>query len=255
MGASEADIPLESISGVRSPTLKANPATIMHTAAAMSTHTHARAIDELETRASTCRTVNARRPHQYRSVRRLAHGRPNPLGNDARDERGRDARGKPHGHDEGDEVDGLEQARSPHHREKHRRHRNLHATSQAPSRRGEPPAPARRTSSIRGAWPILRAPSYALSANTDGKAAGRPYGGFGRKGHHGPPGHVEYKRGDSAQRRVTGRRPARAQRQREHAHASGLRSPRTPDTAPRPIPTSSYNANSRLRRRSRNRFA
>ena len=45
MGASEADIPLESISGVRSPTLKANPATIMHTAAAMSTHTHARAID------------------------------------------------------------------------------------------------------------------------------------------------------------------------------------------------------------------
>ena len=53
MGAIEAAMPLESISGVRNPTLNAKPATIIHNPTAMSTHTQAIAIEELETRAST----------------------------------------------------------------------------------------------------------------------------------------------------------------------------------------------------------
>ena len=53
MGAMEVASPWETSSGVRMPTLKAKPATIMHTETAMSTHTQASAMDELATRAST----------------------------------------------------------------------------------------------------------------------------------------------------------------------------------------------------------
>ena len=57
-------MPLESISGVRNPTLNAKPATIIHNPTATSTHTQASAIEVLDTRASTCRTVKAVSPSQ-----------------------------------------------------------------------------------------------------------------------------------------------------------------------------------------------
>lgn len=68
MGASE-EAPA-SAPGPRMPTLNRKPAQVMHTAAAMSTHTHESAADVLDTRASTWRTVNGRSPLQYASSRR-----------------------------------------------------------------------------------------------------------------------------------------------------------------------------------------
>ena len=209
----------------------------MHTATATSTHTQASTIEVLDTRASTCRTVKAVSPSQYRSECPRARSPHAATPRRATSDVAKHA-AKPMGMMSAMKYTGWNT------HEPHTTASRTAASTAWPPRATRPPrcmrsgARSADMSSISGRRAISRAPSTAFTANTTAKHPAVHAAESGEKENASRQGASNTKAatapnaGDSAA-------PAAKPHASAPAPTSAVSATSTTDTAPRPMPHSS----------------